>query len=381
MNPPPPSPGLQPRNPQPGSLQDGQPHSGNLQSPNLQSSIHKQTRLPLSVAFEVVLQGIQIRLGRSIVTLLGVGLGIAFLMAVLTGHALRGGVAAERAARAEATRMESFLVAETGPLRDRDIAVLMAGPLGDAEGWLLRRLASAGVAQVSVLRGQSAGLPALARGARVREVAPDELARGASAVLVVGDGPVPDLDWAALLRGARQPVVALTRGGHAAPGAGIARVVTLARVLRDDERQAAEVERRRETFRTIWITVISLLVTVIGISNAMLMSVTERFREIGTMKCLGALSHFIRQVFFIEASLIGMAGSVLGGIVGCLFAVGGMGLTYGFGLVLAALSPLALSGYFAVCVSAGVVLAIGAAVYPARFAARMVPAAALRSTI
>jgi len=333
------------------------------------------------VAFEVVLQGIQIRLGRSIVTLLGVGLGIAFLMAVLTGHALRGGVAAERAARAEATRMESFLVAETGPLRDRDIAVLPAGPLGDAEGWLLRRLASAGVAQVSVLRGQSAGLPALARGARVREVAPDELARGASAVLVVGNGPVPDLDWAALLRGARQPVVALTRGGHAAPGAGIARAVTLARVLRDDERQAAEVERRRETFRTVWITVISLLVTVIGISNAMLMSVTERFREIGTMKCLGALSHFIRQVFFIEASLIGMAGSVLGGIVGCLFAVGGMGLTYGFGLVLAALSPLALSGYFAVCVLAGVVLAIGAAVYPARFAARMVPAAALRSTI
>ena len=42
-----------------------------------------------------------------------------------------------------------------------------------------------------------------------------------------------------------------------------------------------------------WIIILSLLVCVVGIVNAQLMAVTERFREIGTMKCLGALDRFI----------------------------------------------------------------------------------------
>ena len=44
-----------------------------------------------------------------------------------------------------------------------------------------------------------------------------------------------------------------------------------------------------------------MLVAFVGVLNAMLMSVTERFREIGTMKCLGALNSFIVKLFLIES--------------------------------------------------------------------------------
>jgi hypothetical protein len=312
-----------------------------------------------------------------------VALGIAFLMAVLTGHALRQGVAAERAARTEVARMESFLVAETGPLRGRDIAVLPVGPLNDMECRLLRRIVESGVRRLN----RPPGVSVAERGGQGaagpwRETPAADLARGVSAVLVLGDGAVPAaIEWPAWLAAARQPVVAFSRRAQTGASVRGGRAVVLDRVLRDDERQAAAAERRRETFRTLWITAISLLVTVIGVSNAMLMSVTERFREIGAMKCLGALSRFIRQVFLIEATLMGLAGSILGGALGCGFAVAATGLSYGFRLAVAAVNPLTLCGYFLACVGAGVALAAVAGVYPARFAARMVPAAALRSTI
>ncbi|MCK4402075.1 ABC transporter permease, partial [bacterium] len=48
-----------------------------------------------------------------------------------------------------------------------------------------------------------------------------------------------------------------------------------------------------EQVKQIWLVVLSLMVCVVGIANAMLMSVTERYKEIGTMKCLGALDRFI----------------------------------------------------------------------------------------
>ncbi|HOT52163.1 MAG TPA: hypothetical protein PLI07_14365, partial [Candidatus Hydrogenedentes bacterium] len=53
----------------------------------------------------------------------------------------------------------------------------------------------------------------------------------------------------------------------------------------------------------VWLAAISLLVCVVGITNAMLMSVTERYREIGTMKCLGALDWFVVKLFLIEAGV------------------------------------------------------------------------------
>ena len=67
--------------------------------------------------------------------------------------------------------------------------------------------------------------------------------------------------------------------------------------------------------RQIWLVTLSLVVCTVGIANSMLMSVTERFKEIGTMKCLGAMDGFIVKLFLLEAGFLGILASVLGWVV------------------------------------------------------------------
>jgi putative ABC transport system permease protein len=75
-----------------------------------------------------------------------------------------------------------------------------------------------------------------------------------------------------------------------------------------------------EKYRMTWLVIMSLLVCLVGITNAMLMSVTERYKEIGTMKCLGAYDIFIVELFFIESALVGFIASIIGWFLG-VFAV------------------------------------------------------------
>src|SRR6185437_5767185 len=70
--------------------------------------------------------------------------------------------------------------------------------------------------------------------------------------------------------------------------------------------------------RQQWLAIMALIVCFFGIMNAMLMSVTERFKEIGTMKCLGALNRFVVTLFFIEAAFLGIISSLGGWLVGWL---------------------------------------------------------------
>jgi putative ABC transport system permease protein len=61
---------------------------------------------------------------------------------------------------------------------------------------------------------------------------------------------------------------------------------------------------------------IALLVAAFGISNTMIMSIRERTREIGIMKAIGGSDGEIMRIFFVEASLIGLLGGVLGVLAG-----------------------------------------------------------------
>jgi len=63
---------------------------------------------------------------------------------------------------------------------------------------------------------------------------------------------------------------------------------------------------------------LSLLTCLVGIINSMLMSVTERIKEIGTLKCLGALDSFIVKTYFIESTLQGVIGTLIGLMLGLL---------------------------------------------------------------
>ena len=68
----------------------------------------------------------------------------------------------------------------------------------------------------------------------------------------------------------------------------------------------------------IWLIVMALIVCVVGIANSMLMAVTERFREIGTMKCLGALNRFVVELFLLESGFQGLVGAIMGSLIGFL---------------------------------------------------------------
>ena len=129
--------------------------------------------------------------------------------------------------------------------------------------------------------------------------------------------------------------------------------------------------------RMLWLILVSMVVCAVGIANAMLMSVTERFREIATLKCLGALDRTIMGMCVIEATLLGVTGGAAGALAGTLLGVGRMSASFG-GIALRTLPVGLLFLAMAGSVLVGILLAALAALYPSFKAARLAPMEAMR---
>ncbi|MGJ3241762.1 MAG: ABC transporter permease [Opitutales bacterium] len=131
------------------------------------------------------------------------------------------------------------------------------------------------------------------------------------------------------------------------------------------------------TARTAFLLLVSVMVCVVGITNAMLMSVTERYREIATLKCLGALDGSILWIFVFEAALLGLvgalAGALIGGLIGTLTSLFSFG---GYVLQANLLPGLLTTGVAAIL--GGTLLAAVASIYPSLKAARLAPMEAMR---
>jgi len=461
-------------------------------------AIGRQIVLPFSKAFEIAWKGIRIRLWRSMITMSGIVLAIAFLMSVWTAsvfsQALRavpesnelypvvqGALEAEAIATGAvrirctvveegkertagivtpAASIESFLESQeafraepvapdaaslrerlTAPKEMRPAVLITPGlppALADADigGAIESFVREGGFLLVYGTAGMEAGAPNQLAGvlpATVQEgdfsagsgaagsgAADGEITRGQKAVQIVwrnhpsarfrNTAGKPDAEALAAV-GARavawtwklgegavtwytvEPasaadpnVIAWFVRGQGIEGGAEAERAAGSPLVRLIARGAGSVGPRRD-MRGIWLVTLSLMVSVVGITNAMLMSVTERFREIGTMKCLGALDKFVVKLFLIESSLQGVAGSVAGAIIGFLLAFVRALFTFhvkdvesgeSYWLALRFFPALSLLEWMGVALLVGIVLSIIAAIYPAIRAARMEPVQAMR---
>ena len=157
--------------------------------------------------------------------------------------------------------------------------------------------------------------------------------------------------------------------------------------------EISNVMQKSEEFRTViddtqtegisaqqvWLIVMSLIVCVVGIANSMLMAVTERFREIGTMKCLGALNRFVVELFLLESGFQGLAGAIMGSLVGFISIMLLSLKDYGLDLFISFPEYIfQILIRMAIACALGMVLAVIGALGPAYRAAKLPPAEAMR---
>ncbi len=126
---------------------------------------------------------------------------------------------------------------------------------------------------------------------------------------------------------------------------------------------------------------LALAVATLGIVNTLVMAILERRREIGILKALGAADRDVKQLFFVEAGVMGLLGGFLGVGFGWLI---GHGVTWGTNLYLQR-QNLPPAHVFSVpwwlvlgAITFAVVVSLGAGLYPATQAARLNPVEALR---
>jgi ABC-type antimicrobial peptide transport system permease subunit len=290
--------------------------------------IGKQIVLPLSKAVEISMRGLKVRFWRSLITMSGIILAIAFMVSIGSGSAVLKGLWTGRISGRPVKKMEvivdirretstlSYLPpdAPEGSADMKEVEVSRERAIRNTVAWVLRRKGLEDPAEVAAMGGN--------------QQAPEPVEPGKP--------------------GAGAQVSAGTGGGGGS--------------------------------RDAWLVALSLCVAVVGIVNSMLMSVTERFREIGTMKCLGALDSFVIKLFLLESTFVGFIGTIIGVLIGLLLTMGSSLVSYWSlrSLIFVALPWEEVLWGVLVAVVSGTVLSVIGAIYPAIVAARMEPVAALR---
>jgi len=144
---------------------------------------------------------------------------------------------------------------------------------------------------------------------------------------------------------------------------------------------ADEASLRKQSHQRVWIIVLSSVLCLTGITNTMLMSVTERSGEIGTLKCLGSLDSYVVRLFLLESLLVGGIGSLAGTLIGYLLGIAQVGLSLEFSLLAVGRLAAPWARAAPIAVVAGTVLTVVSAAYPTYVAARMNPVEAMRVEI
>ena len=331
--------------------------------------VGRQIVLPWRKAIEIAAGSIKTRFWRSMITMSSIILAIAFLMSIWTATSIVG--AQKRLPRQRIADLERELASLAGDqkaqaekalqelrkkkgqievnLQKQGIELTAAEPGGAADRPLFQIPPSlqAGLDEGSV----SQELRAAFGGKKVQlsqdEVSLDTDRKGGSWVLRDGDN-----------------AYAIKKEGDALNVYRSETLGWLGKLLRDVEA------------RDRWLATLALLVCFVGIVNAMLMSVTERFREIGTMKCLGALDRFIVKLFLIESSFQGIVGTCLGIAVGFVLTFLRSLMTFDYVTEFFPLFSILTFAVFSFLI--GSTLSILAAIYPAHRAAKMEPVEAMR---
>ena len=320
--------------------------------------VRRQISLPLSKAVEIAWQSIRMRLGRSLLVTSAIVLALAFLVSIQAGEAITGGMRAWIAGSessphfAGLRKQRDALEADVVPLR-QSIRAFSENAQPPAGGVVPFDPQPAYGADFAEIQRRTGPLPAT----------PTELTNALTDAPEHQESFKLYLDKAQKLAAVRSELDAPDRLASDLRGHGVAMT-------------PAEIAAGRTQSR--WLLGLALLVAFVGILNAMLMSVTERFREIGTMKCLGALDGFIVKLFLLESLFQGIVGTTLGIALGLGLSLLLAGATYG-ALAFAHLPWGEILVALAISFGVGTGLTVLGAVYPAWQAARMQPIEAMRS--
>lgn len=143
------------------------------------------------------------------------------------------------------------------------------------------------------------------------------------------------------------------------------------------ERSIDQIQSQIAIFNAIILgsALVALLVGGVAIINTMVFSVTERTREIGIKKAIGASRRDILREFLSESAILAFAGGILGGAAGYLFTLALNASTRESGVIAFSVTPRLALFVFLLSIAIG----IGAGLFPARRAARIDPVKALRT--